>query len=171
MIVGNSISLQPISPQDTDFIIKWRNNPNVRKNLVSQITLTREMHQNWLETKVASGEVVQYIITDKGSDQPVGTIYFNNIDKTNRVAEFGIFIGEDSARGKGLGSEATKLFCEYGFHSLGLRRIFLRVFADNKQAIQCYINAGFVFDDLRHDMVCVEGEFREMFFMERVADL
>ena len=36
----------------------------------------------------------------------------------NKKAEFGIFIGEDSARGKGIGTKSAELTIEYGFCKL-----------------------------------------------------
>ena len=45
---------------------------------------------------------VQYIILDNADGKPVGSVYYRDIDNHNRSAEYGIFIGEESARGKGL---------------------------------------------------------------------
>lgn len=162
---GEKVFVRPIQMEDTHLIVKWRNNKNVRYNFVFQEVFTNEMHEKWMRTKVATGDVVQYIIVAKEENIPIGSIYFRDIDAKNHSAEYGIFIGEDSARGKGYGSEAAKLFVDFGFSELNLHRIMLRVFADNLQAIQSYRNAGFEKEGVARDMVYQNGTYRDIVFM------
>lgn len=169
-IYGEKVTLRPITPEDTDLIVKWRNNPAVRHNFVYQALFTRETHEHWLATKVKSGEVDQYIIHDKSSGLPVGSVYFSNIDKTHQKAEFGLFIGEDAARGKGLGAETAALFVNYGFEQLKLHRIYMRVFPDNVGSIISTEKAGFVFEGRFKDDVCIDGVFHDMIFMACVKN-
>ena len=164
-IIGEKVLLRPITEADTLSIVNWRNSQSVRNNFVFTKDFTIEMHRRWLETKVAKGEVVQYIIVEKMNEKPVGSVYFRDVDYNNKSAEFGIFVGEESARGKGIGTETTKLFIEYGFNELRLHRIMLRVFSDNIQAIRAYKNAGFEFEGEFRDMIYQNGQYRNMTFM------
>ena len=109
VLTGTAVTLRPITDADTDLIVKWRNTPSVVQNFIFRQTFTPEMHRSWLATKVATGQVVQYIIVDKADGKPVGSVYYRDIDNHNRSAEYGIFIGEESARGKGLGTETARL--------------------------------------------------------------
>ena len=137
------IRLRPINKKDTHLIVKWRNNDNVKKNFVFQEKFTEELHNKWMDDKVASGSVVQFIIIEKETNDPIGSVYFRDIDYDKKIAEFGIFIGEDSKRGKGFGNEAVELALQYGFDMLKLNEIFLRVYADNKAAVKSYEKVGF----------------------------
>lgn len=74
----------------------------------------------------------------KDGDVPVGSVYIRDIDTTHHKGEYGIFIGEAEARGKGIGTRAAKLMTAYAFRELSLHRLFLRVFADNVRAIRSY---------------------------------
>ena len=141
VLEGAAVRLRPIADADTDLIVKWRNTPSVVQNFIFRQTFTPEMHRSWLATKVATGQVVQYIIIDKADDKPVGSVYYRDIDNHNRSAEYGIFIGEESARGKGLGTETAKLFTDFGFAELQLHRISLRVLAEN--AMYSYHNGEY----------------------------
>ena len=76
ILTGEKVVLRPITDADTDNIVRWRNTPSVRDNFIFRQTFTPEMHRNWLKTKVATGEVVQYIIVDKAADTAVGSVYF-----------------------------------------------------------------------------------------------
>lgn len=165
------IILEPIRKEDTPLIVKWRNNEKVRKNFIFQETFTEEMHNHWMDTKVAKGEVVQFIIRLKESKEAIGSVYFRDIDHNKKQAEYGIFIGEDTMRGKGYGSEAAKLALDYAFKELKLESVFLRVFADNPLAIQSYKSAGFEETEYRKNAVENNGIYRDLIFMSKKNDL
>ena len=167
VLEGASVRLRPIADADTDLIVKWRNTPSVVQNFIFRQTFTPEMHRSWLAAKVATGQVVQYIIIDKADAKPVGSV---DIDSHNRSAEYGIFIGEESARGKGLGTETAKLFTDFGFAELQLHRISLRVLAENTAARRSYEKAGFVQEGIFRDMELLDGQYRDVVFMARLAE-
>ena len=96
---------------------------------------------------------------------PVGSVYIRDIDRNHNKAEYGIFIGEESARGKGIGSQTAVLMIQYCFEQLKLHRLFLRVFAENKQAICSYEKAGFVQEAYLKDDVRIQGEYRDIVYM------
>ena len=124
-----------------------------------------EGHTNWLENVVKTGRAAQFIIYEKDENVPVGSVFLRDIDYQNKKAEYGIFIGEDTARGKGMGTEAAKSIVQYGFTELKLHKIFLRVLADNKGAIKSYENAGFVQEAYLKDEVLLNGEYRDIVLM------
>lgn len=169
-IIGEKVILKPITKEYTPLIVKWRNTESVRNNFIYRETFTEEGHNHWMDTKVATGEVVQFIIFDKSSDKPVGSVYFRDVDKIKKMAEYGIFIGEECARGKGLGTETAKLMCDFGFEKLGLKKIILRVFAYNKQAIKSYENAGFVPYDILKNEVVVDDESYDIIMMQKIKE-
>ena len=156
ILTGEKVVLRPITDADTDCIVRWRNTPSVRDNFIFRQTFTPEMHRNWLKTKVATGEVVQYIIVDKAADTAVGSVYYRDVDHTFNSAEYGIFIGEESVRGKGFGTETACLFTDFGFTALHLHRI-------------SYAAAGFVEEGTFRDMVRLDGVYRDVVFMAKIA--
>ena len=168
LLEGERVRLRPITPEDTPLIVKWRNTDAVRQNFIYRGPFTAEIHSRWLDTKVASGEVVQYMIHERESGTPVGSVYFRDIDPVSRSAEYGIFIGESAGLGKGLGSETARLFTAFGFGTLGLHRISLRLLSDNVRARRSYENAGFRVEGVFRDMVCLDGQYRDVIFMAKL---
>lgn len=165
MIEGERIYLQNITKEHTSLIVSWRNNPEVRKNFIFQESFTDEVHNKWMDNKVKTGEVVQFIIYLKYTDQPVGSVYLRDIDMVRQKAEFGIFIGEGSARGKGYGREATQLICKYGFEQLNLHKIMLRVLSFNKMAIKSYKYVGFIEEAYLKDEEKIDGKYQDVIYM------
>lgn len=170
IINGNMVRLRPITEADTPDIVRWRNDPDVQQFFIFREAFTAEMHQNWLKTKVYPGHVIQYIIEDKLSGQSVGSVYFRDIDYRNESAEYGIFIGEASARSKGFGSETATLFTNFGLDILRLHRISLRLLSGNTAARHSYENAGFVTEGIFKGMVKLDGKFTDIVFMARLRE-
>lgn len=169
VIENESVFLRKMEYSDTENIVKWRNMDSVRNNFIYQALFTKESHENWIHTMVETGKVDQLIICLKDKNHaegiPVGSVYIRDIDWNHNKAEYGIFIGEESARGKGVGSQTAALMIQYCFEQLKLHRLFLRVFADNKQAIRSYEKAGFVQEAYLKDDVKIQGKYRDIILM------
>lgn len=159
------IYLRLMTREDTDNIIKWRNNDEVRSQFIYQKLFTRESHEKWIETMVETGKVVQMIIVLNEGDRPIGSVYVRDIDMEHKKAEYGVFIGEMDCLGKGYGTEAAELMREYAFAFLGLHKLMLRVYADNERAIKSYEKAGFIREAYLKDDVFVQGKYRDIVLM------
>lgn len=166
------IFLRPMTEEDTDLIVCWRNSDAVRTNFIYRELFTRQSHEKWIETMVKTGRVVQMMICERtasngdiGEGKPVGSVYIRDIDHVHHKGEYGIFIGEDSARGRGIGTTAARLMIKYAFDELELHKLFLRVFADNTGALRSYEKAGFQREAYLKDEVCIDGIYRDMVLM------
>lgn len=159
------IYLRLMTYEDTDNIVAWRNSEDVRKRFLYRGLFTRESHEAWIKNMIETGKVVQMMICDLSMDKPLGSVYIRDIDRTSRKAEYGIFIGEAEARGRGIGTAAAKLMLRYCFEEEKLHKVFLRVIADNMQAYRSYEKAGFKKEAYLKDEVFVDGEYLDIVFM------
>ena len=153
-----------MTEQDTDLIVAWRNKEFVRENFIYRGPFTRQVHENWIETKIKTGKVVQFMICLEG-DRAIGSVYLNDIDETHHHAEYGIFIGEDDCLGKGYGTQAAELAIWYAFHELHLHKLFLRLLDGNERAKRSYEKVGFTCEGHFKDYVYVDGSYRDVVFM------
>ena len=165
-IEAGPVYLRPITMEDTGNIIRWRNAEHVRRNFFDRRPFTVEGHRQWMETRVATGEVVQFILCESDGDRPVGSVYFRDVDRKQRRAEYGIFIGERDAVGKGYGTLAARAAVNYAGEKMNLRKLVLRVFADNTAAVRSYEKAGFVQEGrLRKEFMEEDGSCRDVLLM------
>lgn len=164
------ITLRPIVLEDAELIVKWRNSDAVKPYFIYQDNFTVCGQKQWIETKVKTGEVVQFIILETESKKPIGTVYLRDVDNVFHKAEYGIFIGEENAKGKGYGTQAAQLMIKYAFETMKLHRLYLRVFADNMRAIFSYQKAGFSQEGLLRDDVYVNGQYRDIVWMSIINE-
>ena len=164
------ITLRPLTAEDTERILRWRNSERVRSHFIFREELTREAHEEWFRTRVRTGEVLQYIICmpqgEAKEARPVGSVYLRDIDHEAKRAEFGIFIGEADARGKGYASAVTGPVVRYAFDALGLTTVGLRVYTDNAPALAGYRHAGFRVVERLRDVTASDGTKADMYWME-----
>lgn len=163
-----NIYLRLMEDCDTDRIIAWRNREDVRRNFIYREPFTREGHEHWVRTMICPGRAVQMIIVDKKEDLPLGSVYIRDIDRDHHKAEYGIFIGEPQARGRGIGTAAARLMLRYCFEEEGLHRVYLRALAGNHQAIGSYEKAGFVKEGCLRDDVCIDGRYYDIVWMAAI---
>jgi UDP-4-amino-4,6-dideoxy-N-acetyl-beta-L-altrosamine N-acetyltransferase len=142
-IRGSRVHLRPMSHSDTEVILRWRGDPAVATHLFSERPPTREEHEEFLERLHSRSDRLEFIIVVNEGHVPVGTIGLSHIDRETGEAEYGILIGEEDARGKGVGREASELILDHAFRALGLDRVILNVFTDNVAAIALYRRLGF----------------------------
>lgn len=159
------IYLRPMEEKDTDLVVKWRNEEFVRQNFIYRKPFTKEGHQNWIETMIKTGKVIQFIICTKKENKPVGSVYLRDIDKEHKKAEYGIFIGEKEALSCGYGTQAARLMIQYSFEKLGLHKLMLRVLSGNERAKKSYEKAGFTQEAYLKDEVYLQEGYRDVILM------
>ena len=128
--------------------------------------VSRVVEEEWLRRKLAYSQTeFQLAICLKESNQHIENIHLRNIDWVSRLAEVGIFIGEEVHWLKSYGQEALRLILRHAFNDLGLRRVYLTVLDDNHRAIRAYEKCGFVIEGRLRKHVYKRGQFRGLIFM------
>lgn len=141
-ITGEKIALGPIRRDLIPLYQQWLNQLETTRFLRMDV-YSRENEEAWYE-KIARAENRAYFTIYARPDlRPIGGVELFKIDHANRTAELGIMIGETSARGKGFGTEAVRLMCDFGFNALGLNNIMLMTFEWNIAGQKAYERAGF----------------------------
>ena len=100
---------------------------------------TVEEERGFIQSKIDE-KATMYSMIEKYSGDFIGNIEFMEIK--DGTAELGIAITA-SKQNLGYGVESIHRMLEYGFHTLGLDRVFLKVYPNNKRAIHVYEKCGF----------------------------
>ncbi len=152
-VYGERLYLRPITEEDTEMVLRWRNADRTRNNFYYRKLITPEEHLKWVREKVAKGIVHQFIAVLKEEDLPIGCVYLQHFDPGDQSMESGVFFDEKAPVGKGYASEAVALLNrEYAFRVLGIHRTFARVLGYNTASRRVHEKAGFSLQAvLEHD--------------------
>ncbi len=155
MIYAKRIRLRAAERDDIPQFVAWLNDPEVLQFLMRNMPLSKAEEENWFD-RMLQGPAAERVLVIEASTDPgwkaIGNTSFMDIDWVNRSAEVGIFIGEKDYWNRGYGREVMKLMLRYGFNTLNLHRIWLRVYEHNTRGIRAYEHAGFVHEGrLRQD--------------------
>ena len=168
ILAGRVASLRPLRASDRAISVRWRNDAEIRDNVLGyRFPITEAMEADWVEAvlKDQSRTRVVLAIEDKSDGAFVGFVYLNSIDWFARNAEFGILIGERNRHGKGLAKEALGLVVAYAFATLNLHKLHLRVVASNKRALALYRAFGFAEEGIQRQQAFVRGRYCDVVLM------
>jgi RimJ/RimL family protein N-acetyltransferase len=176
IINGERIRLRAAEKEDIPQFLRWVNDADVAENLLLVFPISRHEEEQWYASMMERPPsehvmVIEVKETKKGEKNiPIGNIQFLEIDWRNRSTEIGIMIGEKSYWNQGYGTEAMRLMINYGFHTLNLHRIWLRVFEQNKRGIRAYEKAGFIHEGKYRQAEYQHGKYQDVLLMSILND-
>jgi len=167
-IVGEKVALGPMRKDLVPHYNRLYNDLRTLSRLGdSPLPWTLEQEEQRYEKLIARQETeIVFLIYERSSGHPIGVTGLDEVDKRNRTAEFGISIGEPDARGKGYGTETTRLVLDYAFTGMGLHNVLLTVFEYNLPAIRAYTKAGSKEFGRRRESIFMGGKLWDNIFME-----
>lgn len=168
-VSGQRVALGPLRRDLLPRYQRWINDLTAARNLgVIPRPVTQEAEVAWYD-RMAAGNDIVFTIYERATWRPIGNTGLHEIDYRHRTAEFGIVIGEEDARGKGYGTETTRLMLDYAFTALGLHNVMLQVYAYNRAAHRAYQKAGFREFGRRREAVWMGGRLWDVIYMECLA--
>jgi diamine N-acetyltransferase len=173
-LMGERVALGPFGRDIVPLLHRWGNDPAVRRTFDFPDHWTLEAATAEFARLIAAEHEVFFALHERrgisGADRcPIGFTYLTNVDSRHRTAEFGIMIGAADARGKGYGTEATRLMLDYAFAALGLHNVMLRVASYNRAGIRAYEKAGFREFARRRECRLVGGRWWDEVLMECIS--
>ena len=141
--VGKNIYFSPLNENDYELYTKWLNDENVSRgiNQVHNI-ITEAYEKNWI-SKAYEKNRYQFVVVDIKSNKPIGIYGLELKNAISKRYHFVGFIGEETYRGKGLGTEALKLLTKFAFEILNAHTMYSTIYEFNEASIKSAIKAGF----------------------------
>lgn len=127
----------------------------------------RDIVAKWLSSRPEQADRADWAVQDLDGARLLGEVVLNDLDADNESVGFRIALGPD-ARGRGLGTEVTRLVVAYAF-SVGLHRVSLEVYAHNPRAQRAYEKSGFVVEGRMRDALLLDGQRIDAIIMAALA--
>lgn len=141
MIRGRRAALRPLLDSDLPFIRSWNGDRELRRLVEGDYPGGSDSLSAWVRQVRGNRRRRYFIIV--ADARPIGDVELDHITWRRGEAELRIRIGERAYWNKGYGTDAVLSMLRYAFFDLGLRTVYLRVFADNVRAVSCYRKCGF----------------------------
>ncbi|PYI69347.1 GNAT family N-acetyltransferase [Arthrobacter livingstonensis] len=163
---GTRCVLRPFSPEDLPALGGILADPEV-------LRLTGSVHSSaaaaaaspvldaatreWYLSRNARTDRLDLAIVDAAGGECVGEVVLNEL-RGDDSCNFRILVGP-RGRGRGIGSEATRMMLDYAFSATTLNRIELEVFGFNPRARHVYGKAGFVLEGWKRAALKFDGRY------------
>ncbi len=107
-----------------------------------------------------AADPAHFSVVELASEELAGDALLWGVDTHNRVAHVGISL-RPSFRGRGLGTDAVRVLCRYGFEVRGLHRLQVETLADNEAMLRAAAGAGFTREGVLRQSAWVSGAFTD----------
>jgi RimJ/RimL family protein N-acetyltransferase len=152
---------------DLDLLGRLRNDPRLQATLLALPRgSSRERVREWVQRQASDEASLFYVIASLSADAAIGFIQLVRMDPVHRHAELGVALDEPH-RAQGHGTRAIRLLEGHARRVFNLRKVTLRVLANNAAAIRAYERLGyrrvgtfeahFYHDGHFHDVVAMEA--------------
>ena len=144
-LITERLVLRKLKKDDAEAMFKnWDSDPEVAKYTLwvahENVEVTKKLVDTWLEEE-KDGKTIRFVITLKGSDEPIGAI--DTVNFRDGLPEVGYCLSR-KCWGKGYMSEACKAFTDYLFE-LGYPKVLIRADVRNVGSLKVIEKCGFKF--------------------------
>ncbi len=165
-ITGEHVALGPEQRDLLPLYNRWTNDFAMLRTLVQlPAPVPLDTSRARYEQRVGSDREIRFTIYERPDLRPIGTTLLGDIDYRSGTAEYVILIGEAGCRGKGYGTETTRLMLDYAFTALGLHSVMLTVFSFNIGGQRAYAKAGFREIGRRREGEFMGGKWWDVLYM------
>lgn len=166
MITGELTGLRAIEEADLPQLLKWRNDPRMRRFFREYRELNATQQQNWFDAKVNGDPSIRmFAIIDLDDNSLMGAAGLCYIDAINRNADFSIYIGADDLYiDDEFAPDAGRALLRYGFEELNLHKVWAEIYSIDEPKQRLFYELGFEREGVHKETHFTEGKWVDSLF-------
>lgn len=169
------VKLERFGPDDFQQLINWINTETLLtqwSGTLFSFPLTVESMKWYVEDTNVQGksDAFVYKAVDVETGEAVGHISLGGLSWKNRSSRISRVFVNPAAAKKGVCQQMMKAVLKIGFEELGLHRIGLGVYENNKAAINCYLKCGLNIEGVSRDILLYDGTYLSMVEMAMLEE-
>ena len=169
IIYSKKVYFRSIEREDIDKgWLEWINDSNIRNNLINPLPINYEQLTEYFEQTKSDKNTVMFAVCLRENNEYIGNARLSKIDWIHRSATYGRLMGPK--RGSGLGTESLILLLRYGFHFLGLNRIFSTVWEKNEISLKSNDRVGMAREGVMRQAVYKDGKFHNTIVLSMLRE-
>jgi len=170
MIQGDKVCLRAPEERDLETLRDLRNDFALQGTLMARPRANGMARvRRWIEDRLADPDAVFFVIARRQDDAALGFVQVLAMDLVSGVGELGICCAE-AARGQGHGGEALRLLEDYLTGIFNLRKLVLKVLAQNSGAVRFYERLGFDTVGTHRRHFFRDGAYHDVTVMEKFLE-
>jgi len=150
---------------DLDFVLRWRNHPDVRIHMLTQHEIPMDAHHAWFEC--ANKDETRLLLVIEEAGRPIGCVVFSNVG-SGGAADWGFYVDPDSAPGTGRKVCATAL--DVAFNDLKVHKVAGQVLAFNDASIRIHLRLGFTQEGVLRKHRLINGKYHDLLIFGVLSD-
>lgn len=170
---NDCIIIRPIEKDDYVDIHEYASNPNVKQYIGWPLMATEDETKDHVDLMISRNEAQTHIyasVVEKSGNKVIGTLMIFGFDEAANHAEIGYVFGE-SCWGKGYGSQAVGVLCDFAFKERGLRKVFARIVEINVGSAKVLKKNDFILEGTLKDYYCIHGALLNCQWYSKRSDL
>lgn len=169
------IKLEPFVQDDFQQLINWIDTEALLTQWCGALfafPLTKKSLEWYVQdTNIPNeSEAFVYKAVNVQTGETVGHISLGGISWKNRSGRITRVFVSPAALQQGVCQQMTKAILKIGFQELGLHRIDLGVYENNKAALNCYLKSGLNIEGVSRDVLWYNNEFLSLVEMSLLED-
>lgn len=141
---GHMVCLNEVTAEYFPYIIAWRNDPVNNQYLNQPFHLDMEKQRAWYEHYMADITQGLLVVVDKENDTPFATMGWTDHDvERHRCITGRLLVGDRRYRGSAHFAEATLLFADYVYDTLGVDVCYAHIVRENTASLRYHEKYGF----------------------------
>lgn len=147
MYKSGEIELRRLERNDLTALMTWENDPENWTVSEQKEAFTREEIQNFIDEQQVEAvtlEQIRFIIIERESQKPLGTLDLYEVDWTRNSAFVGILIADAQDRRKNAAALALKRLFDLAENWLGIECLRARIHIGNEASERLFLSAGFL---------------------------
>ncbi len=161
-MLGEKVFLRPFERTDiTDDYLDWVNDPELNAYILATgFPVNYDRAVAYYENSQAPS-AVYFAVCDIETGTHIGNARLSLIDWINRVATYGRIVGHQDYKRKGYGTDALIQLLRFGFHQLGINRIWSSAVEENFRSLGSNDKVGMVREGQLREYVYANGKFHD----------
>jgi UDP-4-amino-4,6-dideoxy-N-acetyl-beta-L-altrosamine N-acetyltransferase len=135
------VRLRPLAAADSNRVLAWRNQPDIRRWMYTDHVISPAEHDRWFAGALTDATRTYWIIELDGA--PVGLANLADINATHHRADWAYYLADPAVRGRGVGAFVEFFVIEHVFGVLGLDKLWCEVLVDNEAVWKLHEAFGF----------------------------
>lgn len=147
--------VRPMGDEDLERVLRWRNDPEVRRWMYTTHEIALEEHRRWFAG--ARDDPNRHLLVFEQGGEPRGFVHFTRL-RGSDVAEWGFYLAPGAPKGTGTALGIAAL--DEAFGPLGLHKVCGEALRDNERSIRFHRRLGFAGEGVRLDQHVAEDGVR-----------